>query len=144
MTGVDQLTLDVSCLGLGHGRVHGVAGITAAVFARHASGCPSERGTPWGMGVTRVDRLRPWSPARIGDRRIGRIHVCSQFFRRRNCPPSDHHRWWLTCCDLLQGDWGVAEHANALYIIELFACYDQVDLTHLNGIEALFRRVMAI
>ena len=66
------------------------------------------------------------------------------FLKRRNCPPSDHHRWWLTCCDLLPSDWGVSEHASALHIIELFACYDQVDLTNLNGIEALFRRVMAI
>ena len=67
-----------------------------------------------------------------------------RFLRRRAMPPSDHHRWWVSICDLLPTDWGVAEHASCLWIIELMGSHDQLDLPNVVSAEALFRRIMAI
>ena len=67
-----------------------------------------------------------------------------RFLRRRAMPPTDHHRWWVSMCDLLPTDWGVAEHGSCLWIVELMGSHDQFDLPNCVSAEALIRRVMAI
>ena len=63
-----------------------------------------------------------------------------RFLRRRAMPPTDHHRWWVSICDLLPTDWGVAEHGSCLWIVELMGSHDQFDLPNCVSAEALIRQ----
>ena len=50
----------------------------------------------------------------------------------------------MSCCDVLASDWGVSEYASCLWMFKLSGSHDKLDLPNINGVEALFRRVMAI
>ncbi|CAK0890061.1 unnamed protein product, partial [Prorocentrum cordatum] len=68
---------------------------------------------------------------------------CLHFLRRRHTP-LDHHLMFRSTCSLKPEQWGVAEHATLLRIIELAGQYDQLDVTNLACMEAAARRVQTI
>ena len=58
--------------------------------------------------------------------------------------PTLHHENWRTRRRLGQFDFGVQEHLALCTILEDLACWDQVDLTNLLGVERAFRRLQMI
>ena len=68
----------------------------------------------------------------------------ARFFQRRGTQPNDHHRWWVSTAHLAPTDWGVVEHSNCCWLLELGGSFDQLDLPNIAMCEAAARRLQAI
>jgi hypothetical protein len=63
---------------------------------------------------------------------------------RRRHSPEDHHMMWKTQAKLQSEQYGVAEHAHLLDLLETAGSYDQLDLGNCAFAEKLVRRLQVL
>ena len=65
---------------------------------------------------------------------------CAQFIDRKRGGPVEHYNSFVSFYHLTKDDYGVAHYENIMKMIEHLACWDQVNLPDLVGVELAIRQ----